>query len=66
MIEHNARFKIKDKKYWFNASGLALITKMLASSHLTLVDHDTTFAFAPLEFLILAPHDLAYMYKHES
>jgi hypothetical protein len=31
---------------------------ILVSSHLVLVDHRTPFALAPLEFSILASHDL--------
>jgi hypothetical protein len=39
---------------------------MLVCSHLALVDHHTPFALTPLEFLILALRDLAYMHKHEA
>jgi hypothetical protein len=35
-LEHKAKFKIKDKKHWLNALGLALLRKneMLVSSQL--------------------------------
>jgi hypothetical protein len=35
-LEHKAKFKIKDKKHWLNAPGLALLKKneMLVSSQL--------------------------------
>jgi hypothetical protein len=39
---------------------------MLVSSHLTLVDHHTTFAVALLQFPISAPRALPYMHKHEA
>jgi hypothetical protein len=62
MHKHESQLRYKGKqssRTVVRCTGACLDPKaILVSSHLVLVDHRTPFALAPLEFSILASHDL--------